>query len=250
MHAKELVAGTLLGAGVVLLLLALVLHHYSASLATSNWNKTLANYTELLTEAEKIIKEVEEANITTRYSELVSMLPSIEKTLEDYKAIYNEAIRDKQLLIEAYMLTHSKDYNETIKQLQKLARQNNTLVSLILGPVLQQLASYMKQAQPLTAKALEILEAIEKNPPQRIQQYLDTAEKIIDSMPPSKLNKTLAEAKQIIKEARQALNNTQQAQLNNLREKLGNYAIASLITGSSMIIAAAIILYSTRETTK
>ena len=250
MHAKELVAGSFLGAGVVLLLLALVLHQYSVSLAISNWNKTLANYTGLLTEAEKIIKEVEETNITTRYTMLVNTLPSIEKTLEDYKTIYNEAIRDKQLLIEAYLMTHSKDYNETIKQLQKLAKQNNTLISLILGPALQQLANYMKQAQPLTAKALEILKAIEENPPQRIQQYLDTAEKIIEAMPPSKLNKTIAEAKQLITEAKQALNNTQQTQLNNLREKLRNYATASLITGSSMIAAAAIILYSTRKTSK
>ena len=251
MHAKELVAGTLLGAGTVLLLLALILYHYSASLTTSNWNKTIANYTELLSRAEKIINEINKENITTKYAELVNTLPSLEQALKDYGTIYNEAIRHKEILVQAYEMTHSKDYNDTIKQLEKLAKKNNTLISLLLGPALQRLANYMKQAQPLTAEALKILKAIEENPPQRVKQYLDLAEKIIETMPPTKLNKTLAEAEQLITKAKQVLNNTQQTRINNLKEKLRDYAASLLIIGSSMITAAAIILYSTRrEATK
>ncbi len=251
MHAKELVAGTLLGAGIVLLLLALILYHYSASLTISNWNKTIANYTELLSRAEKIINEINKENITKSYAELVNTLPSLEQALKDYRTIYNEAIRHKEILVQAYEMTHSKDYNDTIKQLEKLAKKNNTLISLLLGPALQRLANYMKQAQPLTAEALKILKAIEENPPQRVKQYLDLAEKIIETMPPTKLNKTLAEAEQLITKAKQVLNNTQQTRINNLKKKLRDYAASLLIIGSSMITAAAIILYSTRrEATK
>ncbi len=250
MHAKELVAGVFLGAGIVLILLALVFYHYSASPAISNWNKTLANYTELLAEAEKIISEINKSNIAASYTEIANTLPSLKKTLGDYKVIYNEAIRSKQLLIQAYLVTHSKDYNKTIEQLKELAKQNNTLISLLFGPLLQQLASYMEKAQPLTAEALEVLEIIERNPPQRIQQYIDLAEKIISTMPPNKLNKTLAEVEQLIAKAKQVLNSTQATEINKAQKELRDYAIALLIIGSSMIASAAIILYSIRETTK
>jgi len=244
MRTQELVAGFFLGAGIVLLLLGLLLHHYAASIETTTWNNTLSNYTELLSLAEKLINEVKTSNITVSYAELVKQLPSIEKVVKDYQAIYEEAEKNKQLLVQAYIVTHSQDYNETIAQLEKLSSENNTIISIILGPLLQRLANYMKQAQPLTTEALEVLKAMEKNPPQKIRAYLSIAERIVKEMPPDKLNKTLLDAQKLITRAKKVLNSTTTWEIQGYRQSLENYSYSAIIAGTGMITASAIILYA------
>jgi len=242
MSARDLLAGVFLGAGIVLVIASLILANYSSRISAEEWNKTLASYTRLLDEAEKLLREVNNTNIAAAYTEIVRQLPGIEKTLQDYQALYNEAEKHRELLIHAYELTHSRDYNETIKRLEELARQNNTLLSLLLGPVLEKLADYMKQAQPLTAEAMKILEAIEQNPPQKLRNYLETAKKIIDAMPPERLNQTLAEANKLLEQAKQALHSNATSRIQEAKQCLREYAEASLIAGSGLLVAAAILI--------
>ena len=234
------VAGVLAGLG--LLLVAGGVVGLQASKRLARGNLTSFNVSEVYGLVERVrglVGWVNSSGFLTQYSRLVGELPRLERGVESYGRIY-EFVRGYWGLISGfYNLTHSRDYNETLRELEAVAASNDTIVGMLFGDVARVLAGFMREAQNFSTAILEAGRLILSHPPSELRGYLELAKELARVFPPSEANRTLAEAARVLASAEEALKELNQTGgTTGLREpsRVRLYSTLALATG--LILAA------------
>jgi len=181
----------------------------TAYYAVEEWYKPLYGnitaYNEMLQKYRELLQLVNESNLVDAYARLAAGLPELRDVLETYAKLYNEINNTGSLVVKLYNLTHSRGFNETLIELEKLVRRPGLVSVLGLSEPLEKLIEALRQAQELSLKAVMVMEAFEKLDPARLVSYLDAVEKIVQVLPPGKLASRIAEAEKALAKAERVI---------------------------------------------
>ncbi|KSW10698.1 hypothetical protein CF15_07880 [Pyrodictium occultum] len=235
-----LLAGAAIGAGVVLAVAGLLLYHYAAG-SYKHLYQEAVEYRGLLERYQAVLRELNQSGLLEGYRELARQLPRVRAALEDYRRVLGNASQAAATIEEFYNLTHSSWYNKTMKMLAGLA--GNPILAVLLRSKLGLdtqaaglLAALMAEAQEDTAKAAKIIEALQ-GLDRQAEKYLATLSRIVEELPPDRLERDLAQALGALQEADKALARLEE----NPPGKLEARGLAILAAGLALAGAGALL---------
>lgn len=196
-------AGVAVGAGVVLAALGLLLYYFTVATYAPLYSKAM-DYKEALREHERLLHVLEESGIVEEYRSLAEQLPTLEKMIEEYSMVAGNASEGLELLETFYDVTHSGWYNETMARLAELAEKPAAAL-LGLGASLKDLVKAMRQAQETSANMKKLASLLREVDTARLKSYMETLDKLVKAMPPSRLEESMKEAKAALKTADELL---------------------------------------------
>ncbi|ALL01832.1 hypothetical protein Pyrde_1789 [Pyrodictium delaneyi] len=195
--------------------------------------ENITTYDEMLQKYRELLQLVNESSLVDAYTRLAVELPELRDALETYAKLYNEINNTGSLVAKLYNLTHSRGFNETLIELEKLVRRPGLVTILGLSEPLEKLVEALRQAQELSLKAAMILEASEKLDPARLVSYLDAVEKMVQVLPPEKLASRIAEAEKALAQAERMMGKVESLPPSRLEV----VALTAAGTGAALLLA-------------
>ncbi|BEP16807.1 hypothetical protein PYJP_01590 [Pyrofollis japonicus] len=244
---RAFIAGLLAGIGISLVVAGVLASLYAKKLQGSINETEVANYSETLREYEEVLRKIRESGLLDAYRNLSEQLPLLEQALNNYSDIYAEAMRNKDLVLRVYELTHSEAFNETLEQIRIIARDNKSIVSILIGPLLEALADYMVEAQKVSAEAKNLIALIERLPPDKLAAYVEAFKRLEEEMPPDRLGEALDNAQQALTRAEALLARLNTSNVSSLANRLETYSLGMEAAGTILIAVSAAALYAARR---
>jgi type II secretory pathway pseudopilin PulG len=244
---RVFVSGLLIGIGVSLIIAGVIASLYAKKLQSSINEAEVARYSEALREYEEMIREIKESGLVDAYRNLSGQLPLLEQALSNYNDIYVEAMRNRDLVLRVYELTHSETFNETLEQIRVMAKDNNSIVGVLIGPLLEALADYMVEAQKVSAEAVSLVTLIERLPPDKLAAYIEAFKRLEEEMPPDRLGEALDNAQQALMRAEVFLARLNTSNVSSLADRLETCSLGMEAAGIILIAVSATALYAARR---
>ncbi len=221
------------GAGLVLLIVGLAAAYVVKTRYEPLYGK-IEPLLPLLEEAARLLDTLNQSGLPAAYTTLANKLPEIKEALATYKEIYGLLSGHVEELERLYNETHSRWYNDTLRELERVSTEASPVLRLLgIDSLASDAAKAMKlgqEATSLTAKTLSILQSL---PPSRLEKLLETFSKLAETMPPERLNQTLSQAAQLLREAQSAA----KAVKRYPPSRLLRYAEATAASGAALLVA-------------
>jgi len=207
---RQFTLGILAGLGLSLVALS-ALGYVLASSVYEPAYRRMAEAKPMLEDALALLESSEVEGMLSSYRELCSAIPKAEAAAEAYSKAYPALVKLSGLAQEMYEVSHSRQYNEMMAALEKVAEAASELKPLLAAAGLTDLyalvdsasmaAEFMREAQKASEAAAEGSELLESMPPEKLKAQVESLKRMAEELPPSKLEGIVQAARVNVREA-------------------------------------------------